>query len=60
MVERLLMHTKGMKPSKHDYTELSSIVCSVDGCFTRIKKKLVHIKKTLPKLCYRHHKEANS
>ena len=54
------MHTKGMTPSKHDYKELSSIVCSIDGCITRIKKKLIHIKKVLPKFCYKHYKEANS
>ena len=54
------MHSKGMKSSKHDYKDLSSITCAIDGCTTRIKKKLVHIKKVLPKLCYRHYKEANS
>ena len=53
------MHQKGMKSPKYDYTDLSSTICSADGCITRIKKKLVHIKKVLPKLCFRHYQEAN-
>ena len=54
------MYEKGMKKPKNKYTELSDITCSVNGCSTRIKEKLVYIKKSRPTLCYNHHKETKS
>ena len=51
------MYEKGMKKPKNKYTELSAISCSVIGCSTRIKEKLMYIKKSRPKLCYQHYKE---